>query len=65
MNTTVKVYVNDKFYRNIIVKGNVVDGKTMYDPRLITNQIFLDKEAGLLNTYVKPDGKMTIRMEQV
>jgi hypothetical protein len=62
---TIKVYINDRFYKDVQVNTNQVNGASMYDPKIIIDQIMADKEAGLLTLHVKPGGKMVIRMDQV
>ena len=63
--TTLKIFVNDKFYRDLLVRATQKDGKLSYDPNDAVKQVMADREAGLLNLFIKPDGIMKERVEQI
>lgn len=64
MTTSIKVFVNEKFYKDVVVNSTNENGKISYDPNEAVRQVLADKEAGLLVNYIKSDGKMVLRMEK-
>ena len=64
MNTTLNVYINNKFYCELVVDATIKEGKVLYDPRAAIDKVMADRDANLLGLFVRPDGPMVIRVEK-
>ena len=58
---TVTVYVNDQLYKQVTVE-DYPEGSGYYNPAYILTVLDKEKQQGLLDRYLTPDGKFVIKM---
>jgi hypothetical protein len=60
-NRTLRVFINNQFYKEIVVE--TIEGTMSYNPSPIIEQIIADRDAGLLDQFNLTPGSLPLRIE--